>query len=94
MVRTFSDTAWWRRGNAAEVQLRRPSVQLGGQASILNLCANARDAVPRCLSAGWCANARHAGARRVVYVRVRNRRAIETLPYVEAFCLKAGENGQ
>lgn len=29
------DTAWWRRGDASAVQRRRPSVQLGGQASIL-----------------------------------------------------------
>ena len=45
------DTAWWRRGDASAVQRRRPSVQLGGQASILVKRANARDAVARCLSA-------------------------------------------
>ena len=50
-LRPDTDMAWWRRGDATEVQLRRPSVQLGGQASILALCANARDAVARCLSA-------------------------------------------
>ena len=43
----LSDTAWWRRGDAAGVQPRRPSVQLGGQAS------RDRGAVARSLRSGW-----------------------------------------
>ena len=85
--------AWWRRGDATAVQRRRPSVQLGGQASIGVSGANARRAVPAFAGMTGSLPERGAGVRKKSAF-LRNPRTHQALPQVQAYRRGGGKNGE